>query len=155
MIQVLFICLGNICRSPMAEAVMHHLVREAGLEHQITVDSVGVGDWHIGQPAHRGTQAILHHHNIPYAGRARQITADDVANADYLIAMDGQNEADVSAMLPRDAEKRVHRLLEFAPTGFPRDVPDPYFTGNFDEVFHLVDVGCRGLLARIRETHSL
>lgn len=155
MIDVLFICLGNICRSPMAEAVMHQMVREAGLEDQIRVDSVGVGAWHVGQPAHRGTLAVLREHNIPYAGRARQITPDDVRHADYLIAMDGQNLADVRQMLPADVDKRLHRLLEFAPARFPRDVPDPYFEDNFDEVYRLVDAGCRGLLAQIRSEHNL
>jgi protein-tyrosine phosphatase len=155
MIDVLFICLGNICRSPMAEAVMHQLIRQAGLDQQIRVDSVGVGSWHIGQPAHHGTLEILRRHNIPYEGRARQITAGDVENAAYLIAMDGENVADVRRMLPPNADKKVHRLLEFAPAGFPRDVPDPYFDGRFDEVYRLVDAGCRGLLAHIRDEHRL
>lgn len=155
MIEVLFICLGNICRSPMAEAVMQQLVRDAELEERIHVDSVGVGDWHIGQSPHRGTQEILRRHNIPYAGFARQITRDDVKQADYLIAMDRENESDVRRMLPSDVKKHVHRLLDFAPADYPCDVPDPYFDGKFDEVYHLVDAGCRGLLAHIRDEHDL
>ncbi len=155
MIQVLFICLGNICRSPMAEAVMHQLVHDAGLDEHIRVDSVGVGAWHVGQPPHRGTQEVLRRHNIPYAGRARQITADDVAHADYVIAMDGENVADVRAMLLAPADKHVHRLLDFAPVSLPRDVPDPYYDGSFDAVYHLVDAGCRGLLAHLRREYNL
>ena len=155
MIAVLFICLGNICRSPMAEAVMRQLVHEAGLADHIQVDSVGVGAWHVGQPAHRGTQAVLREHNIPYAGRARQITAEDVRTADYLIAMDADNMAEVRRMLPANAEARLHRLLEFVPGRDPRDVPDPYFEDNFDWVYSLVDAGCRGLLAHIRAEHDL
>jgi protein-tyrosine phosphatase len=139
----------------MAEAVMRQLVQEAGLGKSIHVDSVGVGDWHIGQPPHHGTQEVLRRHKIPYAGTARQITRDDVQNADFLIAMDSQNLADVRRMLPAHVEKNVHRLLEFAPAGFPGDVPDPYFDGKFDEVYHLVDAGCRGLLAHIRRQHDL
>ena len=155
MIEVLFICLGNICRSPMAEAVMHQLVHEAGLDEHIRVDSVGVGAWHVGQPPHRGTQEVLRRHNIPYAGRARQITADDIAHADYLIAMDSENVVDVRAMLPAPADKHVHRLLDVARATGPRDVPDPYYDGSFDTVYHLVDAGCRGLLAHLRGEHNL
>ena len=155
MVDVLFICLGNICRSPMAEAVMQQLVRDAGLADHIRLDSVGVGAWHVGQPPHRGTQEALRRHNIPYAGRARQITRDDVEHADYLSAMDGENLADVRRLLPANVDKRAHRLLDFAPAGFPPDVPDPYYAGNFDEVYHLVDAGCRGLLAHLRSAHHL
>lgn len=154
-IEVLFICLGNICRSPMAEAVMHKQVADAGLAGRIVVDSVGVGAWHVGQPPHPGTLEILRRHELPYAGRARQITHDDVRRAEYLIAMDSENLADVRRMLPANAKRNLHRLLEFAPAGPPRDVPDPYYTGNFDAVYLLVDAGCRGLLAHIRATHEL
>lgn len=156
MIQVLFICLGNICRSPMAEAVMQHLIAEAGLENRIVVDSVGIGAWHVGQPAHHGTLDVLQRHGIPCVGRARQITLDDIHNADYLIAMDGENMADVRQLDSAGiAKTKLHLLLEFAPDGTRRDVPDPYYTGTFDEVYHLVDAGCRGLFAHMRATHQL
>ena len=155
MIEILFICLGNICRSPMAEAVIHQLVHDAGLADRIRVDSVGLGAWHAGQPPHPGTQAILRRHHIPYAGRARQITPDDVRQADYLIVMDAENLAAVQRLLPAIGTRHLHRLLDFAPAGFPRDVPDPYFDGNFDAVYDLVDAGCRGLLAHLRAEHAL
>ena len=155
MIEILFICLGNICRSPMAEAVMHQLVHDAGLADRIRVDSVGLGAWHVDQPPHPGTQAILRRHHIPYAGRARQITPDDVRQADYLIVMDAENLAAVQRLLPVTGTRHLHRLLDFAPAGFPRDVPDPYFDGNFDAVYDLVDAGCRGLLAHLRAEHAL
>jgi protein-tyrosine phosphatase len=155
MIEILFICLGNFCRSPMAEAVMHQLVHDAGLADRIRVDSVGLGAWHVGQPPHPGTQAILRRHHIPYAGRARQITPDDVRQADYLIVMDAENLAAVQRLLPVTGTRHLHRLLDFAPAGFPRDVPDPYFDGNFDAVYDLVDAGCRGLLAHLRAEHAL
>ena len=134
---------------------MHRLVRDAGLAERIRVDSVGVGAWHVGQPPHPGTQAILRRHHIPYAGRARQMTPADVQQADYLIAMDGENLAAVRRQQPADGNQHLHRLLDFAPAGFPRDVPDPYFDGNFDAVYHLVDAGCRGLLAHLRAEHAL
>ncbi len=156
MIHVLFICLGNICRSPMAEAVMRRLVDEAGLADRITVASVGTGAWHIGEPPHRGTQEILRRYSIPHDGCARQITRDDIATADYLVAMDRQNVTDVRALASSGIPSgKLRRLLEYAPAGGALDVPDPYFEDNFDEVYRLVDAGCRGLLARIRAEQGL
>ena len=155
MLEILFICLGNICRSPMAEAVIHQLVQNAELADRIRVDSVGLGAWDAGQPAHPGTQAVLRRHRIPYAGRARQITPDEVRQADYLIVMDAENLAAVQRLLPVTGTRHLHRLLDFAPAGFPRDVPDPYFDGNFDAVYDLVDAGCRGLLAHLRAEQAL
>jgi protein-tyrosine phosphatase len=163
-VRVLFVCLGNICRSPMAEAVFQQMVNEAGLANEITVDSVGTGDYHIGEPAHNGTRRVLARHNIPYNGRARQIAAADVTAttgagtnghvpSTYVIVMDQSNLANVRRRfgnLPH-----LHRLLDFATETDLRDVPDPYYTGNFDEVFRLVTDGCRGLLATIRRQEGL
>ena len=156
MIRVLFICMGNICRSPMAEAVMKHLVEQEGLARQITVDSVGIDGWHVGEPRHPGSQAVLRGHGIPFAGSARQITLGDIARADYLVCMDRENVAGVRYLdRSPSVETKLHRLLEFAPSGLPEDVPDPYYHGNFDEVFRLVDAGCQGLLAHIRAEHNV
>lgn len=154
-IRVLFICLGNICRSPMAEAIMQHLVAEAGLTDKIVVDSVGTGDWHVGQPAHRGTREVLQRHGVSYSGVARQITVDDLSTP-YLIAMDRQNLADARALDPTGlVASRLSLLLDYGPPGGPRDVPDPYYTGDFDTVYHLIDAACQGLLKHIREKHDL
>ena len=156
MIQVLFICLGNICRSPMAEAVLRQLVDQAGLANQIEVDSVGTGDWHVGEPPHPGTQAVLQRHGVPFAGAARQLTRADLDTADYLIAMDAANVADVRRLGLTDANgPKLRRLMEFAPADLPRDVPDPWFTGDFDETYRLVTAGCQGLLEQIRREHDL
>ncbi len=135
---------------------MRHLVAQAGLADQITVDSVGTGAWHIGEPPHHGTQAILRRESIAYDGCARQITRADIVEADYLVAMDAQNVADVR-IVERSAivDEKLRRLLEFAPPGGPLDVPDPYFEDNFDEVYRLVEAGCRGLLATIRAEHHV
>ncbi len=151
MINVLFVCLGNICRSPMAEAVFAQMVEQAGLANQIGVDSVGTGDWHEGKPAHNGTLAILRQHNIPYNGRARQVALNDLQHADYVVAMDGGNVSDLQS-LDRDGvlHGKLHLLLDFAPQQEVRFVPDPYYAGNFDEVYRLVNMGCQGLLEHIR-----
>ncbi|HVO41983.1 MAG TPA: low molecular weight protein-tyrosine-phosphatase [Aggregatilineales bacterium] len=153
MIRVLFVCLGNICRSPMAEAVFTHLVREAGLEHQIEVDSAATSNYEIGEPAHRGTIEVLKKHNIHYEGRARQITRADLQKYDYIIAMDDDNVADIKAFGP--SRGRVARLLDFAPEVAVREIPDPYYTGQFGHVYDLVEAGARGLLAQLRKDHGL
>lgn len=92
MVNILFVCLGNICRSPMAEAVMRDLVKKEGLEETIQIDSAGTGNWHTEKPPHEGTRRILEHHNISYEGqKARQLTKEDLSQYDYLIGMDNEN----------------------------------------------------------------
>ncbi|HEX8550794.1 MAG TPA: low molecular weight protein-tyrosine-phosphatase [Abditibacteriaceae bacterium] len=153
MIRVLFVCLGNICRSPMAEAVFAHLVRDAGLENQIEIDSAGTGNWHIGARAHHGTLDVLQRNNVPYDGRARQIVSRDLDDFDYVITMDDSNLANVRALA--DNNSHVAPLLSFAAESPTREVPDPYFCGGFDGVYDLVRAGCEGLLTHIRREHSL
>lgn len=150
MITVLFVCLGNICRSPMAEAVFQKMVDDAGLSTQIQVDSAGTGSWHVGEPAHHGTQKVLAQHNIPYNGRARQVASRDFVNdADYIIAMSQSNYNDLVKRF--GTHPHLYRLLEFAKKVDERDVPDPYYTGNFDYVYGLVTNGCRGLFAEVTQ----
>jgi protein-tyrosine phosphatase len=154
-IRVLFVCLGNICRSPMAEAVFQHMVDKAGLGDAITVDSAGTGNWHVGERAHGGTRHILRKHGIRYDGRARQITRADFANFDYILAMDASNLSDLQRMIPGDSEAEVRRFLEFAEGESERDVPDPYYNNRFEAVYRLVSAGAEGLLAHIRAEHDL
>jgi len=149
-IKVLFVCLGNICRSPMAEAVFMHLVDEAGLADRFEIDSAGTGDWHIGKTAHEGTLGILQQKQIPYDGRARQISAADLDYYDYIITMDDSNFEDVMAIGEGRAE--VRSLLSFAPLQKLTEVPDPYYHGGFDKVFDLVHESCVGLLEHIRKS---
>lgn len=153
MIRILFVCLGNICRSPMAEAVMVHLVKENGLETQIEIDSAGTGDWHIGNAPHRGTLQILQTYDIEHPMRARQIQVSDLDTFDYLIVMDDKNERDVRAL----ATGRAHiaRLLDYAPAVEDKNVPDPYFTGDFDAVYELVRGACENLLSEIRRERGI
>jgi protein-tyrosine phosphatase len=153
-LKVLFVCLGNICRSPMAEAVFQKMVDEAGLSSQVQVDSAGTGSWHVDERPHYGTRQVLIKHGITYNGRARQITQKDMTASDtYIIAMDQGNVTDLQLRFGQ--HPNLYRLLDFAQKTDERNVPDPYYTGKFDEVYQLVKDGCRGLLATIQEQEKL
>jgi protein-tyrosine phosphatase len=155
MVRVLFLCLGNICRSPMAEAVFRHLVKEVGLEDQIEIDSAGTGGWHAGERPHRGTQEVLNRYGISHEGlTARQIVKQDLETFDYIVAMDADNLAGLRR-LGAGKSDRVFRLLDLVDDRSDKDVPDPYYTGDFDETYDLVQRGCAALLAKIRREHGL
>lgn len=152
MIKVLFVCLGNICRSPMAEAVFRDLVKKQGLEDTIQIDSAGTGSWHIGHPPHQGTKNILEKFQINAEGLvARQINSEDLSKFDYIIAMDSQNQKDIEKLNKLNSKARVLRLLDFTEQHHDKDVPDPYYTGNFEQVYHLVKDGCDQLLQQIKK----
>lgn len=153
MIRVLFVCLGNICRSPMAEAVFRHKVKEAGLEAEIEVDSAGTGDWHIGNRPHRGTLDKLAQYHISSEGMfARQLLTTDIDRYDYIIGMDTSNLKNMFGIFGKEDPERVFRFLDI--THHRKDVPDPYFTGDFDETYALITEGCERLLAKIKEEQA-
>lgn len=158
MIKVLFVCLGNICRSPMAEAVFAHMVKEAGLSDKIMIDSAGTGSWHVGESAHHGTLNILRQNNIPYNGRARQLTRRDLSDFNYVLTMDHSNYENVTRYLGDEPETEVRMFLSYANDAGVIDtleVPDPYYDGRFAEVYELVQKGSRALLDHIRKQHAL
>ena len=149
-VRVLFVCLGNICRSPMAEALFRHHVIEAGLADRFEIDSAGTGSWHIGSPPHPDTQEQLRLNNIAVGlQRARQAVVDDAETFDYIVAMDDDNATDLARLFGAAADSTaVSRLLEHTDAGV-LDVPDPYHAGGYDRVYELVDAGTLGLLAFI------
>ena len=153
MLRVLFVCLGNICRSPMAEGLFAHKVRLAGLEGEIEADSAGTGHWHLGKEPHEGTRRVLQQNRIAHSHRARQITRADLDTFDYIITMDEENLANVRAL--GAARAAVVPLMEFAPNMGALEVPDPYYTGEYEEVYRLVDEATDGLLATLRRDHGL
>lgn len=140
----------------MAEAVFADLVGKTGLTDDIKVDSAGTAGYHIGEAPHPGTQRILAHHHIQYRSRARQIKHNDLRNFDYIIALDSNNQAELKYLAAQNGiSKKIHRLLDFAQHSKEQNVPDPYYTGNFEYVYQLVLDGCQGLLNHIRDQHNL
>ncbi len=153
-VRVLFVCLGNICRSPTAEGVMRHVVAAAEMDDEIEMDSAGTGSWHVGSAPDRRATAAAAARGVTLAGTARQVRPGDFEHFDLILAMDHANLADLRALAPDEqARARVRLLREFdlAADG-ELDVPDPYYGGEdgFGEVFELVEAACEGLLAEIR-----
>ncbi|MDQ6418074.1 low molecular weight protein-tyrosine-phosphatase [Paenibacillus sp. LHD-117] len=152
--SVLFVCLGNICRSPMAEAVMRHLVRQEGLSDRIEIDSAGTGDWHLGHPPHEGTRGVLDRHGIRYDGmKARLVNGADFDRFTYIVCMDSKNLKDASEVFGEGSNERskLFTFMELLPERGIADVPDPYYSGNFDHVYELVEAGCKVLLQKVKE----
>ncbi len=151
-IRVLMVCTGNICRSPMAEAVFRQMVTQAGLADRIDVESAGIGNWHVGQRPHAGTLATLRAHQIEVGSkRAQQLIRAHFNDFDYIIAMDQQNLDDIQAIFRRS----VPLLLHFAANSPMREVPDPYYDNTFEQVYALVTLGCAGLLQTIRAEQNI
>lgn len=156
-IKVLFVCLGNICRSPMAENVMRKLVAEAGLQERIVVDSAGTAGYHVGAAPHQGTQQVLAEYGVPCVGHSRQLAKSDMLETSTWIM--GMDDSNMQNMLRFGvSHPKLFKLLGFADSDIaPADlnVPDPYYTDNFEFVYQLVLSGCGGLLEHIKQVEQL
>ena len=143
----MFVCHGNICRSPMAEFVMKDIVKKAGLENKIHIASSATSREEIGNPVHHGTRKKLAEYGISVAGKtAVQITKADYSNYDYIVVMDSYNLQNLKRIIGSDTENKVYMLLDFADGG---DIADPWYTGNFDITYNDVLRGCNGLFDKI------
>lgn len=150
---VLFVCMGNICRSPTAEGVFRHLLQQQGMTGQVLTDSAGTHDYHIGAPPDLRAQAAAARRGYDLSMlRARQVTPADFERFDYVLAMDEANLGELLPLCPDASRDRLRLLLEFAEEVERRDVPDPYYGGEqgFEDVLDLVENAARGLLAHIK-----
>ena len=158
-IRVLFVCLGNICRSPLAEGVFAHQIREAGLQAKFEIDSAGTANYHVGDPPDRRTCAVASARGIELTSRGRQIKRTDLQDFDYIIAMDSDNLADIKRLASKEQPRaELHLLREFDPlANGDLDVPDPYYGGKqgFEHVHDIVERSCASLIEHISEKHNL
>ncbi len=155
-ISVVFVCMGNICRSPTAEAVFRHFVENAGLSEQILIDSAGTHDYHVGDPPDQRTQRAARQRGYEMSAlRGRQVEAADFHRFDYVLAMDRSNLAILQDLGPADSTIQARLLLEYARHHPEREVPDPYFGGadGFERVLDMVEDAAQGLLQEIRHRH--
>ncbi len=155
-IKVLFVCLGNICRSPMAEMVFRHIVKEKNLSDFFEIDSAGTEEYNAlaGVGIHPGTKAVLRQNNIPFTEHiARLFTRNDYEYYDYILVMDYQNKQDVFNIIGKNASDKVFCLTDF--TAHPGDVQDPWYTGRFEETYHDVFEGCTCFLKWLEQQNLL
>ena len=157
-IKVMFICMGNICRSPTAHGVFRKIVQDEGYADEIYIESSGTHAYHVGESPDQRAQKTALQRGIDLSDlRAQKVRASDFENFDYLLAMDADNYAILASNCPAEHKQKLHMFLDFANDVNQRDVPDPYYGGasGFDYVFDLVEAGSRGLLKDILDRHGL
>jgi len=155
-VKVLFVCMGNICRSPTAHGVFRHLVRQAGLETLIEIDSAGTHGYHVGAPPDDRAQETARGRGVDIGDlRARRAEVEDFLNYDYILAMDQDNYRGLARICPRGMKDKLMLFMDFAPELRRREVPDPYYGGQqgFEQVFDMVEAAAQGLLDEISRRH--
>jgi protein-tyrosine phosphatase len=157
-VKVMFVCMGNICRSPTAHGVFRKLVEDEGYADDIYIESSGTHAYHIGEPPDSRAQQTAHERGINLSDlRGQRIKSSDFAEFDYLLPMDQDNYEILLSSSPKEHHGKIKMFLSFAPTLTSREVPDPYYGGpsGFDQVFDMVEAGSRGLLDDIKEKYGL
>ena len=150
MIKVLFVCLGNICRSPMAEYIFKDMVKKEKLENMFYIDSAATSSEEIGNIVHYGTRKKLKEKNIECGEHiARRLTKQDYEKFDYIIGMDEQNIIDIKRIVGEDKKRKIHKLLEFSDN--PRDIADPWYTGNFDKTYEDITKGIKSFIKYLKK----
>ncbi len=154
LISVLFVCLGNICRSPTAEGVFRSMVETEGLSNRIRIDSAGTAAYHIGEPPDRRAMMEAKNRGIDIGGlRGRQAKAADFEHFDYVLAMDSENYSNLVAICPSGHEDKLSLFLDFAPALGRQNVPDPYYEGGFGSVYEMIETAAAALLEEIQSKH--
>ncbi|MEE0865467.1 MAG: low molecular weight protein-tyrosine-phosphatase [Clostridia bacterium] len=149
MIKVLFVCLGNICRSPMAEFLLKDMVKKKNRENEFIIESAGTSNEEEGNPVHFGTKRKLSEIGISTDGKyARQLTKNDYEKYDYILAMEERNVKNIIRIIGEDKDNKVHRLLDYSSN--PRDIADPWYTGNFDETYDDIMEGLEEFLKYLK-----
>lgn len=148
MTKILFVCLGNICRSPMAEFVFKSIVKNIGKQEEFCIDSAATSSEEIGNEMHYGTISKLKEKGIEYTNhKARRITPNDYNDYDYIIGMESNNVRNIIKIIGNDKEGKVYRLLDFSDN--PRDIADPYYTGDFNATYNDILEGCKALIKKL------
>lgn len=154
MIKVLFVCLGNICRSPMAEYLLKDMIKKERIEDKFYIDSAATSIEEIGNPVHQGTQNKLKQMNIKCGDHtARKITKQDYEKFDYIIGMEESNITNIKKIIGEDKENKIFKLLDFSNN--PRDIADPWYTGNFDKTYEDIFEGLEGFMGYLKEKHAI
>jgi len=157
-VSVLFVCMGNICRSPTAEGVFEKLVTETNLSGVVQIDSAGTHTYHVGESPDNRASLAAQRRGIDLSGKkARRVQEADFEAFDYVLAMDSSNYEDLATLCLPEHRPKLHLFLDFAPELGLRDVPDPYYGGatGFERVLDLIEAASNGLLARIRQQHGI
>lgn len=153
-VSVLFVCLGNICRSPLAEGVFRHIIEQQGLSDRVTTDSAGTGGWHTGEAPDRRSIAVAARYGLDLTTlKARQINKRDFQSFDLILGMDSSNIINIRRVAPEEARGRVH-LFSTLTLGETWDVPDPYYgdASDFERVYHMISEGCMSLAERLKSS---
>ncbi len=150
--KMVFVCLGNICRSPTGEGIMQHLVNEQGLQNYFEIDSAGTSAWHSGQPANSKSSQVASSHGVALLSRARQVVSADLEYFDLVIAMDKINKSDLESIQPYHAKNNIVLMRDFDSNPEDGNVPDPYYGGlaGFENVFQIVKRSCENLLNQLK-----